>query len=381
MATHITPPLPRDLLPPLFACLPTAYISPRPPPALLPLLSPILRQRVQYLSTTASTSDSWLPLLCWDAHQGTKLASIVESEVLEPHPVSGEIELPDVKEIRYRRLDSETLHSQIVLADVDLAPLYLWCEVESENETSGWRVAEVSPSGTGHWDDTWWQSISEATRDYEEKQVVVNDSIKETILSLHDRAHGTVEEEADDDDYWASYDKTPRKMPRIPKQQMSTNGGHDYRATTTDVDYYARYADTQPALDNDDPSEHHIVTGETTLRGDIVTSVFAGPRENPLSPTPITFAEHVLDYRQRVDSPMLEHPRPASSASSGSATVDRLETSASNQFMAEQAIHSHISTSFKSLFRLARNSGMERVEFVRRIQAELETLPMIDHED
>ena len=376
----ITPPAPQRLLPPLLACLPTACASPHPPPALLPLLSPILRQRVQYLSTTASTSDSWLPLLCWDTHQARKLAGISKNEAFEPHPASGEVEIPDVREIRYRRLDTETFHAQIVLTDVDLALSYLWCKVESEDETGAWRLAELSPISTSLENDTWWQSISEANRRCEENQYTIDGNIKETILTVNDKAHGNGEEE-DEDNYWASYDKTPGKTATVPKQQNLANAAHDGGAINSDANYYARYADTQPALDNDDPSEHYTAGGESILRGDTVASAFARPRENPLSPTPITFPEHVLDHKQHVDSPMLEHPRPASSASSGSVTVDRLEASAKNHFMAEQAIHSHISTSFKSLFRLARNSGMERIEFVRRIQAELETLPMIDHED
>src|ERR1700722_5722616 len=103
MVMYIPPPAPRDLLPPLLACLPTAFASSRPPPALLPLLSPILRQRVQLLSC-----ESWLPLLCWDAHAASKLPGIIENIQLEPPPVSGEVELRDVETIQYRRLDPET---------------------------------------------------------------------------------------------------------------------------------------------------------------------------------------------------------------------------------------------------------------------------------
>ena len=307
------------------------------------------------------------------------MAEIVESEAFEPHPVSGEIEIADVTEIRYRRLDPETLHAQIVVAEINLAPLYIWCEVEGESEPSGWRLAELSPANTNDSSNVWLSSINEANKDYEGKQVA-EDDIKETVVTVNGRAYDTAEDE-DDDDYWASYDKTPGKTPGLPKPHRFSNGDLEGRATNSDADYYARYADTQPALDNDDPSEHHTISGESTLYGDVVTSAFSRPRDNPLSPTPTTFSNNVLDYRQKPDSPVLEHPRPASSASSGSATVDRLEASASTHFMAEKAIHSHISTSFKSLFRLARNSGMERVEFIRRIQAELETLPMIDHED
>ena len=92
------PPDSRQLLPPLLACLPTAFVSPRPPPALLPLLSPLLRQRLNFLSSgSASRGDGWLPLLSWDAERAAKLTPIVEHMELEPHPVSGEVEMDDVQ--------------------------------------------------------------------------------------------------------------------------------------------------------------------------------------------------------------------------------------------------------------------------------------------
>ncbi|KAL9032118.1 MAG: hypothetical protein Q9180_006688, partial [Flavoplaca navasiana] len=75
----IPPPAAETLLPPLLACLPTAFASTRPPPALLPLLSPILRQRVQLLSgSTSSPSDSWLTKLTWDPTKAEGLAPVVE---------------------------------------------------------------------------------------------------------------------------------------------------------------------------------------------------------------------------------------------------------------------------------------------------------------
>ena len=115
------PPDSRELLPPLLACLPTSFVSPRPPPALLPLLSPLLRQRVNFLSTNnTSRSDGWLPLLSWDTQRAAKLAPVVERMHLEPHPVSGELELDDVRPAKYRRLDEETLHSRLEVEQFEL---------------------------------------------------------------------------------------------------------------------------------------------------------------------------------------------------------------------------------------------------------------------
>ncbi|KAI7012833.1 hypothetical protein KC355_g5283, partial [Hortaea werneckii] len=81
---HLPPqPDSRGLLPPLLACLPTAFLAPRPPPALLPLLAPVLRQKLNYIS---SGNDGWLPLLSWDKERAAKLPATVERIQVEPHP-------------------------------------------------------------------------------------------------------------------------------------------------------------------------------------------------------------------------------------------------------------------------------------------------------
>ncbi len=146
MVQFIPPPDTRLLLPPLLACLPTAFASPRPPPALLPLLSPILRQRLQLLSAhAASSSDSWLPLLCWNATSAEELPGIIESDKFELHPVSGDVEISDIDQLKYRRLDNETLHARVVVSEYRLGIIYLWCEGDQEGGGTGWRVSEVTP--------------------------------------------------------------------------------------------------------------------------------------------------------------------------------------------------------------------------------------------
>jgi hypothetical protein len=74
----------------------------------------------------------------------------------------------------------------------------------------------------------------------------------------------------------------------------------------------------------------------------------------------------------------MNHPRPSSSASTNS--IERLERKAEHYSQAELAIKQHISTDIKSLFRLARASGIDREEFERIIQRELEVLPMLEQE-
>jgi len=99
----------RELLPPLLACLSVSGTAKEAPPGLLPLVSPILRQRLQLVA-----SDDWIQLLCWDKDVATRLPSVIEKIHVEPHPASGEIEPEDPDQILYRRSDPETLHARLV---------------------------------------------------------------------------------------------------------------------------------------------------------------------------------------------------------------------------------------------------------------------------
>ena len=57
------------------------------------------------------------------------------------------------------------------------------------------------------------------------------------------------------------------------------------------------------------------------------------------------------------------------------------EDSAKPQSNAEVAIRQHVSTSVKSLFRLCRSAGIDRLEFDELIQTELQTLSMLTEDD
>ncbi len=56
----------------------------QPGPAVLPILSPILRQRVQLLSS--GSNDPWIRLLTYDISKVPRLIEIAQSGNLEPHP-------------------------------------------------------------------------------------------------------------------------------------------------------------------------------------------------------------------------------------------------------------------------------------------------------
>jgi len=95
-----------------------------------------------------------------------KLPGIIEGIHLEPHPVSGEFETPEVEEIRYRRLDLETLHSRLELDELGLLALYLWCTSDPLDGSSGWRLAELKSIEDKEDRTRWFSTISEADEGY-----------------------------------------------------------------------------------------------------------------------------------------------------------------------------------------------------------------------
>lgn len=385
MVQLIPPPQPRDLLQPLLACLP----SPTPPPALLPLLSPILRQRVQLLS--AGSSESWLRLLSWDTTRAAKLPAIVSRIDLEPHPVSGEIEVPDVDEIRYRRLDAETLHTGLDLREFGLLAIYLWCT----GDETGWRLAELRASEDAEDGTEWFSSMdeaNEASRTVCSRPAATNGNGVVNRNGSHTAYNQPAAQDDDDDDgsYWAAYDRTPGRTPARTPAKRSPAPMHNSSVqlpSTSELEYFARYAaEVQPALDAHDPDEESPEAGESTLNGDELTRTTA--RQPQAEPTETTNGydsslppAHV-NGNQGNAYPSLNHPRPLSPASSSrSGSVERLEQTAESHSQAEIGIKQHISTDIKSLFRLARCAGIQREEFERIVKTELEVLSMMDMDD
>jgi hypothetical protein len=379
----------RELLPPLLAYLSVAGTTKEAPPGLLPLLSPILRQRLQLLA-----SDDWISLLCWDRDAGSRLPQVIEKINVEPHPASGEIEVEEPDQILYRRSDPETLHARLVLGEFELLPTYLWCTGgEGGNR---WLLAELR--GTEDSDDgtEWFAGMADANEAGFKRKATQSNSITSQPAYLQP---GPVKEEEDEDDsYWAAYDRTPGQT---PMQKHSPAPGASSRTqagpSQSELEYFARYAsEVQPALDAHDPDEENPVTGESTLNGNALDYT-REPQTEPLetsnlgpngydSSMPPAYAGNGgidgtgnTDAIGQDDFSALNHPRPTSSASTNS--VERLERKAENYSQAETAIKQHISTDIKSLFRLAKASGIDREEFERIIQRELEILPLLEQEE
>ncbi|KAI9809035.1 MAG: hypothetical protein M1825_002324 [Sarcosagium campestre] len=387
--TELIPPLDyQQRLPPLLACLSTSYASPLPPPALLPLLSPLLGQRVRLISNPSSDSGygSWLPLLCWNPAKEMQIGGVVEDAQLEPHPVSGEIELQEPPRITYRRVDYETLYARAIMEDLKLKVIYVWCEKDDESEAC-WRIHEVSTYDVGDEDgppDFWHPTVNSAERwnrycirDYilnEDGEYVENKNDDDDDDG--DGGDGDEDDEDDDDSYWRQYDNTPARTPAPVRSPIATPAAANGTSRRTSEDeYYAQYKDVQPALDKDDAGRQTQVASPPTagngresdrtasppLPGRIMRESIPGPRE----------AKH-------------DHSRESISTSRNSSphsSIVRLESLAITQSHAEFGVKQHICTSIKSLYRLARAAGIEREDFERAVRTQMDLLELMDEDD
>ena len=305
-----------------------------------------------------------------------------ESDAFELHPVSGELDFGDVEDLSYRRLDEETLQARVIVTDLGLIIIYLWCEGDQEGGGNGWRVSEARPvkGDTEGVASNWCPTIADA--DEKAKENMMEEAIREG--EDHSAMHGMnnddtaiedePEEEDDDDDYWAQYDKTPATQ--IPPAPPSNPNKHV--RTSSEADYFDRYTQVQPEMDNDDPSEDRRAIGESTLNGDVMATSMCRASKPDTRSSQDTYALPNGSGAAIADED-ISHP--TASPPAGLAAVSRLEESAECQSIAEVAVKQHVSTSIKSLFRLCRSSGMERSDFDRLVQIELETLSMMEEDD
>lgn len=401
------PPSPRELLPPLLACLPTAFVSPRPPPALLPLLSPLLRQRVNFLNT--SGNDGWLPLLSWDPQRASRLPSVVKHMDLEPHPVSGELELEDPRPAKYRRLDEETLHARLELEQFGLLPVYVWCEKDEHGGTDpGWKLADLRAMDDANDGNEWFESPAEANdAEVARSSSVLNVDGLVSSSSAAQVPQAVQHRDEDDanDDYWAQYDETPSRTPApkrspAPISSSANQSSNPSRPRSrSEMDYFARYgSEVQPALDSHDPDEASHELGHSTLNGDSLVQA-KGPEAGSSSEIQeradyLSSLQPHVGWEQTNGFAVAEQdtngeismPRAISPTTSHS-DIDKLEERAAEMSTgggldrAQLAIKQHISTDIKSLFRLAKTTGMAREEFERIVRTELDVLGLMEHDE
>ncbi|KAJ6445863.1 anaphase-promoting complex subunit 2 [Purpureocillium lavendulum] len=406
MTATITAPDHNSLLTPLLPALPAAAASTQPATKVLPLLSPILRQRVQLLaaSPSESSAEPWLRLLCYDTSKAARLAELVRSPALEPHPVSGEVEVDwdyDA-ETQFRRVDEETLQALVVLTELGIAFRLVYCVNDQEGGGDGWRVGEVTvadkPSPFFEFGGV--SSIAEAERQFKEgktARIQLNGGVSSTKSAVE-------EDDDDDDDYWGRYDATPARTPAGDKRSpapgaagassASRNGGapsNPFRPASAEDEYFAQYDQVQPAMDNHDPDEEaaaaHLMPplgmGEASGGGG-GGGILAHPRPSEPSQRSGLLPGNPGDGSggDAAAAAELLHPRPDSSASSnGSHNVARLEESAGKREASEFGVKQHVSRSIRSLYMLSRASGIDRDEFERIVKTELDVLGMMADED
>ncbi|CAK7215862.1 hypothetical protein SCUCBS95973_002626 [Sporothrix curviconia] len=432
MAEVVRPLDPRDIVAPLLPSLPVAAIASQPASGVLPLLSPILRQRVQFLS--ASSSEPWIRLLAYDPAKAARLAEIARSARFEPHPVSGEIEIDwdsstgDRVETRYKRLDVETLQALVLLRDLDIVVRLVHCEGDKEgNSASGWRVGEVSVPDEPHAFALFGghATATEAERVFSEAATAAGKTTQreraEPPKSISIPAQPSVDDDDDDDDYWARYDATPARTPAVKRspapsslrQGLSSHNanvsGNDNADAEAEDAYYAQYDSVQPAMDNHDPDEVMMegeeavpsgLTGSTVIPSALLDrqNLNLQNLQNPQNLVSVSVSaaanEHaVVDDEYEVDHERLAnlvHPRPASASSHSSSAgggsggsavlVTKLEESAGRQEQSEFGVKQHVSRSIKSLYMLARASGIDRDEFEQLVKTELDMLSMLEEE-
>ncbi len=155
---------------------------------------------------------------------------------------------------------------------------------------------------------------------------------------------------------------------------MRSNGND----LSSDAAYYERYREVQPAMDNDDPSERTEGVGDSTLNGDILASIMRRQTQSGDENRPPPYSLSGFDHEREAEHDEIANPEPSSPSSRASDTVARLEHTAESQSASEIGVKQHISTNIKSLYRLAKSTGMDRAEFERVVQRELEVLSIMD---
>jgi hypothetical protein len=341
-----------------------------------------------------SPTDSWLPLLCWDSVQAQRLGTIVQGDVFQIHPVSGEVDYGEVAPVEYKRFDEETLRAKLHLPDLGLTVTYLWCSGD-QNDGNSWQVSEVKPLEEQENKSTGWSSsiveachLAEKTRAGSTQNLASPGTNARYMQGENGKVEGAIHDDEDDDDgegdkdddesYWAQYATTPGRSPGCKRSppQFQRLGERYHQGTTSEAGYYARYAHVQPDMENDDPSKDRNAIGKSPSNGDVMRTLtrqraFLDPAHQPVQiPKSEEFGKNHEVKCRRLSSP-----------SSRSTAVSRLEDSAVAQSASEVAIRQHVSTSIKSLFRLTRGAGIDQEEFSDLVRRELDTLSLIAEDD
>lgn len=300
-------------------------------------------------------------------------------------------------QVRYRRLDRETLQALVVIPDLGITFQLVYCAGDS------WRVGEVSVADTPPFASFGGRSsISEAEREFEEGRAAKDGRDPNSQGRGNRLSRDDFDDDGDDDDdnddnddddsYWGRYDATPARSPPAKQSpvplsvQTSVNGAH--RGASAEDAYYSQYDSVQPAIDPHEPNaEVEHVEAAPPLGLGSVSNAHENTEPAELNETngTWTLAEPEKSPSNNGDEDRLVdliHPRPASSASSnGSQMVARLEETAEKQEQNEFGVKQHVSRSIRSLYLLSRASGIDRQEFERLVRTELDVLGLMDEQE
>ncbi|KAI5782443.1 hypothetical protein FPQ18DRAFT_374036 [Pyronema domesticum] len=375
---HDTPPLtPTSSSPPLLSLLP-ASLTPTLPTALLPLLTPILRNRLKLLSTP---SDPWALLLSWNSTHATHLLQHLSTLDL-CSPAFGIL-------LGLSRLDPETLKAAIEVPDLGLVVIYIWSPNDPDGEDDAWRVLDVLCAEDV--EGEWYPTVEVAEAKFSASQTSGGRTLAPVGVSISPPSGGEQDAEGDEeDDYWAQYDRS----------SAATPAARELDNPPTEDDYFKQYEDVTPALDG--PSAYGPTSAPElhNYAESVAASTYPEPSQTIYSGSPRqsdTHSETHSEVARRfsmgtatsTSTPPTTYSAPraispslsATASGMGSEVVRKMEESAGLQTQMETAVKQHVATSVKSMYRLAKVSGMGREEFMELVKTELEVLGMMDEDD
>ena len=391
-------------LSPLLACLATVTASKYAPAAVFPLLTPINKQRIQLLAS--DNDETWLQPFCARASdQCHHLLEIIGRGNFEPHPVSGEIEIESVEAPRYYREDLETMKAKVVVPDLDITVIYLWCtDVPSDASILpvDWRVMDILPGTRVIQSSEWELSLDKAEENYRRLHVATgNEHITPDIPgapvsgnSLHTSTTKTTpDEDTLNDGYWDQYDKvageTPAEQPSPPAsftyhgpgKPLKLNGcshpTHDIsndavdKPFTDDMAYFDRYANVQPSLSyhgaKDDSTNDNDPEPACVERSSFVTAnTIHDPQQAPF--------EVRKPECNGIDSGIDDYNKKNNELNTISGHATALKPSLSLSDVAPVGIEQYVSNGIRGMYQLWLGAGLDPNTFMTTVQAEVTTL-------
>ncbi|EWC44907.1 hypothetical protein DRE_00966 [Drechslerella stenobrocha 248] len=412
MVLSIPPPVLADLLPAFLSHIPASFASPKPPPSLPPLLTPLTRSRLAHLSFNlpSSAESSWLSLLTWssDPADGQGLHDHLASQDYyflhqEPSPAT-------YASKGFRRLDTETLQALVAIPEIELLVVYQFTTDDSL-PAGAWKAHDMRLA-----DDedvllragSWHTSIDAAEDSFRSAprftSALAPAAVAGKQLYQDDHKNDDSGDGDDDDDYWGRYDDEDTESsagdhvnataPSASQQQSPVQvaasllarrvlADDDIDMTKAEDEYYSRYANVEPVLDRGASSDTTTTTTATAVPAAYKYISHADHRRDSLS-TAHTAATDVDATSETLSTPLTAFTQPSTQVSPLAQMqlkpeiASELERAAEVHTQSEIAIRQHVSTSIKSLYRLWKAGGLEAEDFGQMLEREVEVLRLVE---